>query len=86
MGRKKIQELIREFFEKHKKEEFSAFELSKVLDERFALPLSTRQLSTKLINLVRSGFLVRRLNVERNRGTPFNTKPRGKIYLYHVNN
>lgn len=52
--------LKKEIFEKNKEKWYRVGELQRILDERYALPTESKNLSVYLIRLTRGGHLIRR--------------------------
>jgi hypothetical protein len=57
---KMVTKTIKEIFENNPKKEFTLFEISKKMDEEYAIPLDVKADSSHFTRLTRTGFLIRR--------------------------
>lgn len=58
MGKKSTNNIIKEIFDKTNKS-YTTDEMTQLLDERYAMSISSKHVSWLMIQLVRSGFLTR---------------------------
>lgn len=55
-----VKTLKKEIFDKNKETWYSVGDLQKILDERYAIPTESKNLSKSLIRLTRGRYLIRR--------------------------